>query len=83
MYWWHDSGWGWFWMMFMMVFFWAFVAVAIVFVVRGLRPGQATQPQTPSTPTADDLLAQRFARGEIDADEYHARLDALRSHVPS
>lgn len=29
--------------------------------------------------TAESILADRFARGEIDDDEYRRRLDALRS----
>jgi uncharacterized membrane protein len=33
---------------------------------------------TPSAPTAQDILAERHARGEIDAEEYHRRLDDLR-----
>jgi len=27
----------------------------------------------------EQILAERFAAGEIDSDEYHQRLDALRS----
>jgi putative membrane protein len=27
---------------------------------------------------AEQVLAERFARGEIDAEEYHQRLDTLR-----
>jgi putative membrane protein len=30
--------------------------------------------------TAEDVLAERFARGEIAADEYRERLAELRSH---
>jgi uncharacterized membrane protein len=33
-------------------------------------------------PDAESVLADRFARGEIDADEYRLRLDVLR-HRPS
>ncbi|MEU4119892.1 hypothetical protein AB0F71_36020 [Kitasatospora sp. NPDC028055] len=41
-------------------------------------PG-ATVPQ-PSTP--GQLLAKRLGHGEIDRDEYHARLDTLRGGNP-
>ncbi|MFF3595405.1 SHOCT domain-containing protein [Kitasatospora indigofera] len=41
---------------------------------QGPPGGQATSPPSP-----EQLLAERFARGEIDADEYHHRLDTLRS----
>ncbi|MQS17792.1 hypothetical protein F7Q99_37790 [Streptomyces kaniharaensis] len=30
-------------------------------------------------PTPEQVLAERFARGEIDAEEYRLRLDTLRS----
>ncbi|MDH6707418.1 putative membrane protein [Kitasatospora sp. MAA19] len=42
-------------------------------------PG-AGGPQGPvAGPTPEQLLAERFARGEIDAEEYRHRLDTLRS----
>jgi hypothetical protein len=33
----------------------------------------------PGDPTAKELLAQRYARGEIDDDEYFQRLSVLES----
>jgi len=42
-------------------------------VGRATGAGHASPP-----PTAEELLAQRYARGEIDTDEYHSRLDTLR-----
>ncbi|MFJ1708882.1 SHOCT domain-containing protein [Kitasatospora sp. NPDC088346] len=36
-------------------------------------------PQAAPPPSPERLLAERFARGEIDADEYRHRLDTLRS----
>ncbi|MFF1799308.1 hypothetical protein ACFVXQ_34735, partial [Kitasatospora sp. NPDC058263] len=35
-------------------------------------------PRRAVSPTADKLLAERFARGEIDTEEYRHRLDVLR-----
>ncbi|WP_406097584.1 SHOCT domain-containing protein [Kitasatospora purpeofusca] len=32
----------------------------------------------PAWPAAEQVLAERFARGEIDAEEYRHRLDVLR-----
>lgn len=32
----------------------------------------------PSAPNAEQILAQRYARGEIDAEEYEQRLQRLR-----
>jgi hypothetical protein len=39
--------------------------------------GRADRPGPPPTP--DRLLAGRFARGEIDEEEYRRRLDAMRA----
>ncbi|MGW0230647.1 SHOCT domain-containing protein [Actinopolymorpha singaporensis] len=44
--------------------------------------GQAPAPHAPppaTRPTPDDVLAERFARGEIDEDEYRHRLDVLHA----
>ena len=72
--WWHGSwGWGgWLLMTFLMVTFWA----AVIWIVGTLLRGTAS-----GVPTTDpeSILAERFARGEIDVDEYHARLETLRS----
>lgn len=35
-------------------------------------------PQRPTPPTPEQLLAERFARGEVDQRDYHQRLDTLR-----
>lgn len=35
--------------------------------------------ETTSRPSADTILDERFARGEIDAEEYRIRRDQLRT----
>ena len=48
-------------------------------------PGPYDQPRSPSgpdSPTAERILADRFARGEIDEDEFWQRLTALRAGRP-
>ncbi len=76
---WNGSGdWGWAaWlaMGFMMLLFWGVVLGAVVVLARGALPGAAR----PDVAGPERLLAERFARGEIDTDEYHARLAALRT----
>jgi putative membrane protein len=75
MWWWHGSGWGWITMMLVMFAFWGLVIWAVVAVARSGRPTAAS-----SDPEA--VLARRFAAGEIDEDDYRARLATLRaSHV--
>lgn len=78
---WHDGdwgGWNWMAMSLMMVLFWGALIALIVWLVRetsGPRSGGRVPPQGPN---AEELLAQRFARGEIDAEEFTRRRAALR-----
>ncbi|SCG64401.1 SHOCT domain-containing protein [Micromonospora coxensis] len=37
------------------------------------------QPRTPVDSTARTILDERYARGEIDDEEYHRRRDVLRT----
>jgi putative membrane protein len=76
----HMSGWGWFAMSVSMALFWAVVITAIVLLVRYINhTGPAGQ--SPSARTPEQLLAERFARGEIDETEYHDRLATLGGQV--
>ena len=73
MMWGHYDEFSWWWFVIMplgMLAFWALVAWVIVTLVRGARPDTATDPER--------VLADRYARGDIDAEEYHRRLDDLR-----
>ncbi|MFI0508605.1 putative membrane protein [Streptomyces canus] len=77
----HDmNGWDWFVMSVGTVLFWALLIAVAVLLYRALTraPHQPQPPTTPASP--EQLLAERFARGEIDEDEYGRRLSVLRSH---
>jgi putative membrane protein len=50
------------------------LVLAFVLPARGQRP-----PSAPPAPDAERVLADRFARGEIDAEEYEQRLHTLRA----
>jgi putative membrane protein len=66
----------WWWFVIMplgMLAFWGLVAWLVVAIMRGNRP--APMPLS----GAERILAERYARGEIDADEYHRRLDDLHT----
>ncbi|GAA2616768.1 SHOCT domain-containing protein [Actinomadura fulvescens] len=78
---WHEDGatdapaW---WPVFPITFglFWVAVVVAGFYLVRRRIAAGAAQAD-PMT-RAQSVLAERFARGEIDEDEYHTRLSTLR-----
>lgn len=72
----HMSGWSWFGMIATSVLLVALVVAGIVVLARAGRQGSGT-PLAPSAPSAEDTLAERFARGEIDEDEYRSRLATL------
>jgi putative membrane protein len=63
---------------------WVLITVLIVvLVVRALigpQPPRNDPPRNepPSRQEPEAILRERFARGEIDADEYQRRLDLLR-----
>ncbi|MXP21305.1 SHOCT domain-containing protein [Gordonia sp. HNM0687] len=86
--WGNSWGWGeWILMTSLMVVFWAAVIAAIVSAVRylaGSRRNSDGQPdQPPSSPPqsrAEEVLGERFARGEIEEDEYRSRMSTLREH---
>lgn len=85
MMWYGGDGWGWAGWILMtvgMVAFWALVITAVVLGLRYLTGSGGTAASTAGAglPTAEDLLAQRFARGEIDDSEYRQRLGLLREH---
>jgi putative membrane protein len=74
------SGWGWAgWltMSLIMLAFWALVAVGVVALVRTLRREDRDRSAVPPVESARAILDSRFARGEIDADEYERRRDLL------
>ena len=78
MYWWGGpmSGWGYALMAFSSILFWALLILAIVVGIRAVRHTR-TGSAAADRSTPEQLLAERYARGEIDDDEYRHRLDTL------
>jgi putative membrane protein len=88
-----QMGWGWAMGLGSLVF-WVLLVVAIVVLVRSFTGGGQRLPFRGSTSTApygqpgpaaatpEQVLAARFARGEIDEDEFHQRMAALRAEAP-
>jgi putative membrane protein len=71
----HMSGYGWGLMAFWMILGIVLIG-ALVWAILRSESRQATPP-SPSRPSPSDILAERFARGEIDEDEYRRRRSAL------
>jgi putative membrane protein len=79
MWWGGEWGWGaWLAMSLGMLVFWGLVAWVVVTLVR-----QRDNAGSPPPPTPEDILSQRFARGEIEADQYRERLELLRGQGPA
>jgi putative membrane protein len=71
-----SMGWGgWVLMSLVMVAFWALVVYAIVVLFRGSGAGSRPGAEPPADPRR--ILDERYARGEIQLDEYQARKEAL------
>ncbi|MGI8875161.1 MAG: SHOCT domain-containing protein [Egibacteraceae bacterium] len=67
----HMWGWNGVWMALSMLLFWGGLIAVGVWLARGgiRRPDPARR--------ARDVLAQRYARGDLDTNEYQERLDKL------
>ncbi|MFF3951269.1 SHOCT domain-containing protein [Streptomyces sp. NPDC001902] len=79
------GGWGWFAMAVGMIVFWAVIITLAVLLIRAFTrpdlpqgPAAPNPPQGPAAPAPTQVLADRFARGEMDEEEYRRRLATLR-----
>ncbi|HEX6473098.1 MAG TPA: hypothetical protein VF069_28670 [Streptosporangiaceae bacterium] len=73
---WHDHGGPGWWLVFPITFglLWIAIAAGAFMLLR-----RRSTPPAPPDPRAkaESLLAERFARGDIDEDEYYTRLSVL------
>lgn len=85
-YWDHDpmnGGWA-IMMMVSMLVIWTLVIFGVAWIIRSgktpaIHAAQAAPPPVPVPGNAEQILDERLARGDIEPEEYKARLDALRS----
>jgi putative membrane protein len=70
----HMGGWGWFAMIVGSILL---VALVVAVIVALARIGQQSPQVAPRRRSAEELLADRLARGEIGEDEYRSRLATL------
>lgn len=73
------SGWGWFAMTLSSILLTALVIAVVLLVLHIAGRGAGGQPDQ-AAPSAEQLLVERFALGEIDDEEYERRLASLRRH---
>jgi putative membrane protein len=82
MYRWDDQMgvWGWGMMGIGMVVFWGLLIAGIVALIRYTRTaGGDRRDERADRPAPEQMLAERYARGEIDETEYRRRLDTLET----
>ena len=75
---WGNSGWGagdWVAMSALMIVFWGGLVALAVWVLRSVRSDRVQRPDD----GAEALLAERFARGEIDSEEFIQSRELLRT----
>ena len=79
-----SDGWGWgAWLAMVLVMLGVLAAVVwILFLVWRNASGGPSEAPPSARDTPEGILAERLARGEIDAEEYRQRLKALRVGVP-
>lgn len=77
----HNMGWwGYAGMGIGMVLFWALLILGIVTLIRLSTDGNNRLISQPSSP--EQVLAERFARGEISETQFRDGLAILRDHAP-
>jgi putative membrane protein len=81
MMWWNNgmNGWGYGLMTVSSLVWVALLVVAVVFLIRYLGGGVQRSQGPGLNQAPEQILAARYARGEIDEEEYHRRLETLRS----
>jgi putative membrane protein len=72
-------GWGMGFGMISMVLFWVLIILGIVILVRWIAASSSSGGSPPREKTALDILKERYARGEIDREEFEQKKRGLTS----
>jgi putative membrane protein len=78
---WWNNGWGggaWFGFALMHMLFWVLLIACVVMLVRWGGGGRGRNLPRPDDSRALDILRERYARGEIDKQEYEERRQVLK-----
>ena len=73
-----GSGFGWLWMLVPLLFWGGLLALVAWVVVKIFPSRRGDGASEGSTGRAEEILRERLACGEIDADEYENSLEVLR-----
>jgi putative membrane protein len=76
------GGWGFALMIVSAVVFWGVLIAGGIALFRYLNRTAVNVGSGETRPAPEQVLAERFARGEVDEEEYRRRLDTLRDAGP-
>ena len=74
----HETWGAWPWLAPLWILLWIVVIATVIRLRRAGAAAGGAGRACRRRPGPQEILADRFARGEIDASEYRARLDTLR-----
>jgi putative membrane protein len=74
------SGWGYVLMIAAMLVVLALVTGGVLVLIRSVTAARRPAADLIHRQEAERILEQRFARGEVDQDEFRSRINALRSN---
>lgn len=61
-------------------FFWLVIWIIVIMYIFGGKRRWTKHHDAHSNKSAEEILAERFANGEIDEEEYDHRLEVLKKH---
>lgn len=57
--------------------FWVLLIIAIVFIFQNITKGRSSRSSSSASDSPLEILKKRYARGEIDEEEYERRKNEL------